>query len=213
MGERKILMYDPFRDITTVVINLQRRSDRLAQFREEAQKHFIEHYLYEGIDNKENPNKGFSDTYRSVLSDYSGEDILILEDDVIFEDEAAFKFYDAIHEMPTSFDMLYLGCNPHGPIEPIGKHVAKIDRAFTTHAIYWSRKGIDKVLSEYTYETKGVFDGWLDHVGPEFESYIVTPMIAYQRDSYSDLQHREMSYRKVMDLSYKQCIRRILIEN
>ena len=110
----------------------------------------------------------------------------------------------SILELPKDFDFLYLGCNPHGPIEPYSENLGTIERAFTTHAIYWSRQGMAKVLHEYTYETKGVFDGWLDHVGHEFNSYIISPMVALQRTDYSDIQGRKMEYASIMEQSYNE---------
>ena len=85
-----------FNEIETVVINLERRHDRLDKFREQAQRLHIPHYTYVGIDDRENPNRGFSESYLQVLALFSAENVLILEDDVFFTLDVE-KRFDALN--------------------------------------------------------------------------------------------------------------------
>lgn len=144
----------------------------------------------------EDHERGFSLAMIEAIKAIRDEDVA-----VIFEDDILLTGWD-IPQLPEVFDMVYLGANLQGPTERINERLIKITAAWTTHAVIYSRKGAEKVLSQYKVEY-GVYDNWLkEHFHKDNNCYLVTPMIAYQRPGYSEIKDVEVDYTEVMNINY-----------
>lgn len=148
------------------------------------------------------------------------ERFAIFEDDVTFAEGAAEKIAKAINEMPLFFDCLHLGCNIIGMSTTQWKmpdevgfinsdgdeitryNIAKLHNCWQTHAIIWSIEGARFVLDhfpywkdEYAVEGLQIFDEWLRvnlYIGGR--SYVMRPMVAYQRPDQSDIWGTQGDY-------------------
>lgn len=138
------------------------------------------------------------------------ENILILEDDIRFEetDLSNVKF-------PKKYDMIYLGHNPLTGYRH-NKNFIKINSTLTTHAYILHRSMYNYVLEnigkdwtelpEYTQLTpaeqpffvKGMraidlfYAKWINQ--HKKNSYGLYPMIAYQHTGYSNIENRHVDY-------------------
>lgn len=140
----------------------------------------------------------FCKSQLQIVKDFlnSGKKTLLsLEDDCIFDD--CYVLSEAISQLPDDWDILYLGANITDPFpERINKNLFKIKAAWTTHAIGYNRKVCEFIADNYVgWEANGMYDDWLSRIVlPKFNCYVVSPMIATQRDGYSALWDKEVSY-------------------
>lgn len=120
---------------------------------------------------------------------------LIFEDDArFFEDRDIKRIYktvcDKINDL--NFDIIFLGCEPLGPIWKVSKHIYKVPFANDTHAYILSRKGAKKFTNYYDKipfskkDDKLCFGDYgsmnqLDfRYAPFLKNYTIKPAIAYQ---------------------------------
>lgn len=127
---------------------------------------------------------------------------LILEDDVTFKNKGHLEY--AFRGLPKDWDLVSLGStliSPHN--KKVNKHLYVYENGWATHAVGYSRKMVQWVLDNY--DTSGeIYDEWLrKNVLPQFKCYIVKPMVAYQRPSFSDIRNRFADYTNGFEQSEK----------
>lgn len=131
------------------------------------------------------------------------ETLLTLEDDVIFRDLGHLQ--QALKDLPADWDILYLGANitemVHGidvkPPEPCNwtKNLWRVKRAWTTHAVAYRRKVVQDIVDIYPVHTYEMYDCWLsNNILAPSNSYLINPMVAWQRKGKSDLWGQETDY-------------------
>lgn len=125
--------------------------------------------------------------------DYPGELVAIYEDDVQFIGKFPQDEIDrAMRELPADWDILYLGATLQKDLVRHSDHLYKLKGAFTTHAMIFNNQNN---VMEFILENNGggrkidVF--YADVVQERFNCYIAYPMIATQRDGFSDIMNRE----------------------
>jgi hypothetical protein len=135
-----------------------------------------------------------------------GEDLLLFEDDVTFD-------VDKIEIPPvTDFMTIHLGCNIIGMDSTrwqmptyFNYYIAKLHNCWQSHATLYSKECVRYILDNFKYvtdeyKTEGcqIFDEWLRvNVLPMGRSYVLKPMIAYQRPRHSELWNKEADYTSV----------------
>lgn len=162
------------------------------------------------IDNHEvlGPHQSFSASERKILIDFyeSGAGTLLhLEDDCYFRELGHLN--QAIDELPSNWDVLYLGANlllwnqdPPKP-ERYSEHLFRVRAAWTTHAIGYNRKCIPYILEHQPGYSERMFDNYLSDVLPELNAFIVAPMVAYQRPHKSLIWDRWDDYTPIFEAS------------
>jgi hypothetical protein len=122
----------------------------------------------------------------------------IFEDDILLND-----FF--IPDLPDDWDMLYLGANLTAPAIRINEYIVKLTGAYTTHAILYREGVAERIIMEYDYSK--IYDAYLNS---EFikknNCYMVTPMQAYQRPSYSYILKHDVDYTEAMNTNYNKYI-------
>jgi GR25 family glycosyltransferase involved in LPS biosynthesis len=192
---------------TIFVINLPERTDRIAEFKQEAKRiglfvqndfngGFFTFKIINGI-KSDNPTKGFNEAQHNALK-FAHGNTLILEDDVTFHNIE--HLGAALYELPYDWDMLYLGANVVGTDlcswpEPefYSMHLKKVTQAWTTHAIAYSKAGLEKILGSWTVDDQ-MYDDWLRCNLDKLNAFIISPMIADQRPGFSDIWQRDVNY-------------------
>lgn len=122
---------------------------------------------------------------------------LHLEDDCIFKDMT--WLMHSLTELPADWDVVYLGANLFGDgfqghMHKYSKHLYKINLAWTSHAIGYSRKMIEWLVNNYDPMSGAMFDNYLSNRLHLFQSFVVNPMVAWQRPRKSDLWGKEVDY-------------------
>jgi len=105
------------------------------------------------------------------------DDILVLEPIEVLE--------KAIEQLPSDWDMLYLGAQLSKRLERYSDNLLRLSGALMTHAvIYNNQNGIADYIIE---NARGIIDVYLrDNVHEQFDCFITYPMVCSQADGYSD---------------------------
>ena len=70
------------------------------------------------------------------------ESVLIIEDDVLFDERFHEKFRKRVRNLPENWDMLFFGCLHHDPPVPVASGIGKLRGSFSTfmyavrHTVY-----------------------------------------------------------------------------
>lgn len=136
--------------------------------------------------------------------------LLALEDDAVFGNLDALDA--AINELPDDWDVLYLGANITGgvfgikerpPVKYSG-HLYSVRAAWTTHAIAYTRRIVELIVSRYQPQTFEMYDQWLNaNILPHYKCFLVNPMVAFQRPGKSDLWNCHADYTGAFEASNK----------
>jgi len=144
-------------------------------------------------------NHAHYDTVKKGLE--TGQPFVIFEDDIAFDDRWKY-LEEACTQLPSNWDILYLGANITGmdttdwqmPMKAT-KNICRLFNAWMTHAIAYSPAGAQWVVDNFNPDEFPVYDEWLRvKAMPEKEVYITNPMICYQRPGYSDVWQMEVAY-------------------
>jgi hypothetical protein len=131
------------------------------------------------------PHQSFNRSLHAVLSYFQRspyERLLFLEDDVTFVRPDVLDA--AVEQLPDDWDILYLGANIlHPDPKPVyySPNLVRVSSAWTTHAIAFSKKSVSFLLKHQPGFSEAMFDNWLSANLSRFNSYLVSPMAAYQR--------------------------------
>lgn len=145
------------------------------------------------------PHQSFNKSVRTILeyflrSPYNR--LLFLEDDVVFVRLEHLE--TALKELPGDWDIVYLGANilHSGDPKPeaFSRHLCRVNNAWATHAVGFSKKCITFILENVPGESEQMFDNWLSGNLSRFNSYIVAPMAAYQRPGKSLIWQSTTNY-------------------
>jgi hypothetical protein len=192
-------------------INLDRRTDRLENFKKEVNKYQLGEFerfsAYDGkvlnLTNDYNLKPGEIGVIKSNLdiikdakkNNYSS--ILIIEDDCVFNDEIMnFELYFKL--LPSDWDMLYMGGNhnTHMGVKPphkINDKIVKLHSTYSAHFIGIKSSVFDhiEVLLEKGQQPLDVEYVKLQKI---FNCYSFTPALTSQLVNYSDIQESTTDY-------------------
>jgi len=193
-------------------INLDRRSDRLENFKRQSKKIDLKSVeRISAIDgNNLNPlnyNTPLSmpelglvlttiDIFKNSINQ-NFEKILILEDDCIFED-SIHQIDDYLNHLPHDWDMIYFGGNhnQHGGFpEPIvvNKYVKKIQNTYSSHMIGFNKKIYDEILS-LLQTLQFQVDVAYSRLQSQNNCYTFYPRMSTQLVDFSDIQNKVTDY-------------------
>lgn len=171
------------------------RPDRQQQALDEFKKNGVISPFFYALDGKD-PLESFNRSMQAIIAVSYNEGVptvSVFEDDVIFKNTS--QLANAIMELPYDWDMLYLGANITQPPIKYSDNLCKLTAAWTSHAIIYSRKCIQTIFTNYYYGDCGMYDDWLSRkIIPLGKSFVVNPMICWQRPGKSDLWNRETDY-------------------
>jgi hypothetical protein len=142
------------------------------------------------------PKMSFNRSIKKVLSD-SDDILLLFEDDVLIKD--FHHIHDAIDQLPDDWDICYLGANLIAPVEKYSDNLYKTYGAWTTHAVLYHYPNL---IGESYNDLNLMFDDWLSKtIHPMGNTYIVSPMIAWQKPHQSGLWSHYADYTDIFNAS------------
>lgn len=161
----------------------------------------------------ENPCVGNGSSHSAMMQyakDTACRNILIFEDDVNFFSNAVKNLAKSIKDLPDDWDMFYLGANLDVfPAYKVTDHIAKLTGAFATHAYAVRSTLYDRLIPigpDESIEHNDVY--YATHIHPNYNCYLATPLVAGQRDSFSDIQHKIMSSNAMFQERLQRNLRR-----
>ena len=176
------------------VINLNSRPDRLIQVTSELQKLEITEFERFPAYSKPDAYRGNALSHMACLQ--SGCN-LIFEDDVFFDPGAKLVFEKAINQLPADAHILYLGGNIISPIHRYSENLYRCTNAWGSYAIYYTEKGLEWIVQRYDPKADPfiIYDEWLrEQSACELQAYMVSPVIAWTRAGYSDVNGQIEDY-------------------
>ena len=138
------------------------------------------------------------------------ETLLALEDDAVFRNLDVLP--KAIAELPADWDILYLGANITGMVFGIqenppakhSQHLHRVRRAWTSHAIAYTRNAAERIVTVYNPDICGMYDNFLsEYMLPKLNAFLVNPMVAWQRPGKSDLWGQQTDYTGAFEMGNK----------
>jgi GR25 family glycosyltransferase involved in LPS biosynthesis len=193
-----------------LVINLEHRTDRREHMLQELDK--LQGVTYEFVNaiKHENPNIGCTLSHQrciEIAKDRDLNHIMILEDDVIFEpnvNEIFEKSWRAVQQY--DWNLLYLGGNVREKSRyvDIDKHLVHVTKVNTTHAYVIHKRFYDIVLG---LDIDTIIDYHYRDLSSLHKMYMCAPMIAFQLESYSDLQQKTTNYKLDMIKNFKESLK------
>lgn len=142
------------------------------------------------------------------------DDLLLFEDDVVF-DKDIYQFYkwhhlhDPHNWLPKDWMTFHIGANIIGTDSMqwqmptrYSEHLAVLHNAWQSHATLYSAECVKYIIENFPYwkdeyqkEGCQIFDEWLRlNVLPMGRSYVLKPMIAYQRPDFSNIWNSAQDY-------------------
>jgi len=127
------------------------------------------------------------------------KNFLIFEDDVVFSKDTVKNMVFSIHQLPEDWDMFYLGINLKKQSFKYSPNLVKVEGGRTTHAVAYRNSIYQKILQENSLDVNQKIDLEIDKyyelkVHPCKNVYCSYPLVASQREGYSDIQNRKINY-------------------
>lgn len=185
------------------VINLLRRTDRLEHIQEQSRRFDFDAMITAAVDAQEinNPTNLRPGEYALLLSHgkiltyarYMNLDkIIVLEDDADFVADTNERLSKEWQEIPSDFDLVYLGCNKQYlgagrvPATDVSDNIIRLYSAFTTHAMVINSSIYDIVLDKID-QFNMPLDVIYSEVQKDCKAYGFKKNLAKQLDCHSDI--------------------------
>jgi hypothetical protein len=214
------------------VINLPGRTDRLMECREEFKRVGLKKFDIVVPVPDPRPEMSLLLTNLKLIKQAKAQNIeklLILEDDVQFvgkiEVEDVFNkkgtkigtktinrpvvnLLATINDIHyADWKMLYLGATVRHRLQKVYPNTLRLNYGFSNHAIAYHNTVYDPViciLQSYAKQyIKPIDRVYLEFIQPTMEVYLCSPMVAVQRESYSDIEKSYVNY--PMQKEFEKC--------
>ena len=180
-----------------VVINLDRRTDRMEKLDLQLKELGIQYKRFSAVDAIKlniDPIVAGLRSHLQVIKDNIGRRVLVLEDDAYFVDNFNEKFEKVMQTLPEDWDIFYLGAllpKDVGQINMVNRHWG-IQVLTTGTQAYCIRPEMQHYfisrLEDYNY----YIDIGLRDFAKDLKAYITQPNLVVQFPSYSDLRLKEV---------------------
>ena len=181
-----------------VVINLDRRTDRMEKLVPQLERLGIEYERHSAVDGKElgiDPISAGTMSHVQVLKKYQDKKILVLEDDAQFIDDFNEKFEEVMQTLPNNWDIFYLGAllpKDTGKVLPVNQHWTR--QVMTTGSQAYC---INPARTRHFTDNLDGYEWYID-IGlrvfaENFNPYIAQPNLVTQFPSYSDLRGKDVN--------------------
>jgi GR25 family glycosyltransferase involved in LPS biosynthesis len=181
-----------------VVINLDRRTDRMEKLVPQLEALGITYERHSAVDALEldiSPVIAGTMSHVEVLKKYRNEKILVLEDDALFVDNFNQKFEEVMQTLPADWDIFYLGAllpKETGEVQMVNEHWGRQIMSTGSQAYCINPEKID-----YFIENLDGYEWYID-IGlrvfaEKSKPYITQPNLVTQFPSFSDLRLKEVN--------------------
>jgi len=180
-----------------VCFNLQKRTDRLLEFTEQAEKYEIPFERFNAIEDKQQGARGLRDSMVTIFTESIAKEhkhVIIFEDDCDII-QVPILFHETMNrvmeQIPETYHMVFLGCQlTSRPSHFHSPNLIPVIKAFSTHAVMYSLQGMKEILSKPDFHTdKGYpIDNWMvEAIQPIGQTYCTYPLLCSQKDGISDI--------------------------
>jgi hypothetical protein len=182
------------------LVNLPDRMDRREAATHELNQYFIPFLLWPAI-RHEDGKTGIRLTMQSLLEHAltaGYKRILVFEDDIKFIKDPNLYMLECQKQLSSirDWDLFYLGVNTHKPFgNLITPNLLRVQNGYALHAVAYSDSGMQKCLKSFNEMPTAPIDVCIDElVQIQGQCYCSYPMLATQKNNYSDIDKKEVSY-------------------
>jgi GR25 family glycosyltransferase involved in LPS biosynthesis len=175
-----------------ILINLDRRQDRLEEFDRQAKELGITYRRFEAIEATE-PILGCKLSHIAALSMCKDQIAFVFEDDSIFVEDFQNLFAQAMDTVPSDWDMLYFGAHLIAS-EKVNDQWRRSLECSSTHAYAVKTEVIPKLIKA-AMSHSGHVDVAYATLHKDIKAYAARPTLIYQGATYSDLQNCDVDYK------------------
>ena len=187
------------------VINLDSRPDRLEQFKTNDFPFDVERFSGVICERGED---GCTNSHLTLLrKNRNNTPFIIFEDDCMLL-EPWTTVEKAMSQLPEDWDALYLGATVRTPLSKYSDNLYRLKKGWTTHAIiYNSKRIIDYILNKHNTPSGINLDVFLNkEVQKRFNCFITYPLVATQRNSFSNISNQFVKFEEYIGNSYKKFV-------
>ena len=175
----------------SILINLDKRQDRLERFDAQAKALGIEYERFQAIESTD-PVLGCKLSHIAALMKCKGDSIFIFEDDAVFVDNFHEELEKSLAALPDDWDMVYLGAHILRT-EKVNDRWRKSIECSSTHA-YMAKASIITKLIDAAMAHKGHVDVAYSNLHKDLNVYLARPTLVSQDAGFSDIQKVEVDY-------------------
>lgn len=194
-------------DINVLIINLESRPDRKDEVLLEVEKLQCKSVEIVSAITHEDPNVSCTLSHQKciqIAKERGWECVLILEDDVVFDSDVNDVLEKTIENIcKFDWNLLYLGCNIKYDSKKVASNLIRVSEANMTHAYIIHNSFYDVVLGQ---PADLVIDYLYRRLSKKHLMYACSPMIAFQRPSFSDIRREHVNYKSDMLKNYKKYV-------
>lgn len=192
------------------VLNLPERTDRLESVLQELREHDIQASVVDSI--KGDPGwSGLLKTMKKIfgISLSKGyKNILVLEDDVRFMAPAKPFLENVLPQLPEHYHCFQLGTNLLSIPTRISENILKISSAYSTHAVAYSREGMELILPLLDQEV--AYDILLmKNIQVLGHCYCTFPQLAMQRPGHSDIEGKFVDWQAHSAMTFSMMTKKL----
>ena len=182
-----------------VVINLDRRPDRMEKLGAQLDELGITYERFSAVDGKElgiKPEEAGKLSHLAVLQSIGEQEkVLILEDDAYFVDNFQEQFDTVMEKLPEDWDVFYLGVllpKGIGVLTPVNKYWSRqvMSNGMQAYCVHPAKK-------DYFVEKVSEYEGYIDVCfriwASKTKAYATQPNLVTQFPSFSDLRLKEVN--------------------
>jgi GR25 family glycosyltransferase involved in LPS biosynthesis len=137
---------------------------------------------------------------------------MVAEDDIrVVGDDPQGVLQKAMAQLPSDWDMLYLGANPQEPIKRYSENLFMLKNGWTTHAMVFNNSDkknsvVDFILQnqQSVWEHERIDVYYADVIQQMFKVFVVNPLVASQSNAYSDITRKHNFYFDLIKDSYEK---------
>jgi glycosyl transferase, family 25 len=175
-------------------INLKNRTDKKQKVQEQFDKYNLNVKFFTA-ELHQNPARGCLESHIEILIDAKErglKNVLILEDDIEILDNFLNINWNNV---PSDWDMLYLGGNHYEILEHTSNDFKKI-RSWSTYAYAINSSLFDIIIQESINANKEIDKFYLENIHPNYNCYMTNPKVIIPCDgeNYSDIMKQNMDY-------------------
>lgn len=195
------------------VVNLKSRTDRRLEMQTELDKCGIPFEFFDAVKD-DNGIKGLVESmkllFREAL-DKNFENILVLEDDATFLVDNPVAFLkEVLPQLPKTYQLFHFGLNLLVQPKRISENILKVIDCYSTHSICYSKEAMRIILEMLNVVPLMPYDIFIrQEILPRGASYCTFPMLATQRESYSDIEKSIPKWGQLMAMTYSMMTKNI----
>ena len=180
-----------------IVINLDRRTDRMEKLAPQLEKLDIKYKRFSAVDGKKldiDPIVAGLQSHLQVMKQIAGQRVLILEDDAQFVEDFNEKFEKVMQTLPEDWDIFYLGAlvpKDVGLIRMVNHHWGTQVLTTGSQAYCINPSRLEYFISKLE-DYNSYIDIGLRDFAKDLKAYITQPNLVVQFPSYSDLRLKEV---------------------